>query len=208
MNQGGIVSFPRGGVFVSAAAALFCCFHAAAQTPPVITGANGATSAAFWYLGGISPNCCPSLTNKYWTIWAVTLTLNTPHPNPTVQWFTDSPTKLQIVPTGTTGAILEALGHSNPGPSFDINVWVKVNGVSSAMFPVYLNTPWVQSQTGPSSATCVSFFGLDYPNGWVGQVTNTVRDLAGNTTLVQISLLSDVSRGGGTFVRLGLGSGL
>ena len=27
-------------------------------------------------------------------------------------------------------------------------------------------------------------------------------------TLVQISLLSDVSRGGGTFVRLGLGSGL
>ena len=29
-----------------------------------------------------------------------------------------------------------------------------------------------------------------------------------STTLVQISLLSDVSRGGGTFVRLGLGSGL
>jgi len=130
-----------------AVAVLFSCFNAAAQTPPVITGADGATSAAFWYLGGVSPNCCPSLINKYWTIWAVTLALNTSNPNPTVQWFTDSPAKLEITPNGISGAILKARGHSNPGPGFDIHVWVMVDGVSSAQFPVYL-TRHSRNQTG------------------------------------------------------------
>jgi hypothetical protein len=33
-------------------------------TTPTINGPNGANSAAFWYLGGISPDCCNDLANK------------------------------------------------------------------------------------------------------------------------------------------------
>jgi hypothetical protein len=111
----------------------------------------------------------------------VTLTTNTSDPNPTITWSTDSPSKVQITPNGTTGATLTALGHSSPGTTYDINVRVTVDGIQSAAFPVYINTPWTQSHTGPSSpATCSAIFGLGYPNGWVGRVTNTVTDLAGN----------------------------
>ena len=79
------------GVLIMAGG-LFMCLCARA-TPPVITGPpNGATSAAFWYLGGITPSCCSDITNKYWTVWAVNLTLNNPAPNPTIVWSTDSPT--------------------------------------------------------------------------------------------------------------------
>lgn len=159
---------------------LLFCSCAMGQTPPAIRGPNGATSAAFWYLGDVSPNCCSGLTNKYWTIWAVTLTTNTPDPNPTIAWSTDSPTKVRITPNGQTGATLSAVGHSAPGTTYDIHVSVTVDGIQSAPFPVFINTPWTQSHTGPSpTATCASIWGLSYPNGWVGQVTNTIRDLPG-----------------------------
>lgn len=171
--------FYRNGL-LKAAATLCFCLRASAQTQPVITGANGATSAAFWYLGGVSPNCCSDITNKFWTIWAVTLTTNTSDQHPTIVWSTDSPTKVQITPNGTTGATLTAVGHSNAGTSYDINVWVTVDGIKSRAFPVYINTPWTQSHAGPTpSATCPSLFGLQYPNGWVGRVTNSLTDLAG-----------------------------
>ncbi len=158
-------------------ATVLVCGVVNAQTPPVITtGPNGATSAAFWYLGGVTPNCCGSLTDKYWTIWDVDLTTNSPNPTPFIQWFTDSPTKIQITPNGITGARLTALGHSAPGTTFDIHVWVQVDAVSSAQFPVFINTPWIHNQTVPAATTCTSLFGAGW-NGWAGRVSNFLEDL-------------------------------
>ena len=62
----------------------------------------------------------------------------------------------------------------------------------------------------------VGSFGLLFLAAFVDGISGSTAILSGITgnqtlfgsTLVQISLLSDVSRGGGTFVRLGLGSGL
>lgn len=173
-----------GNVAILTVACLLSCFNMVAQTPPAITGPGGATSAAFWYLGGVSPNCCSDITNKYWTVWAVNLTTNTSDPTPTIVWSTDSSTKVSIAPNGTTGATLTALGHSSAGTTYDINIWVTVDGVQSANFPVYINTPWTQSHTGPTaSTTCTALFGLGTPNGWVGQVTNSLTDLAGNQVI-------------------------
>lgn len=172
--------------------ALVLTFSALAQNPPVITAADPQGSqnhvgyAAFWYLGGVSPSCCADLDNKFWTQWPVYLTTNTQDPNPVIQWFTDDQTRLQIVPNGAAGATLISLGHSAPGVNFDIHIWVTVDGVQSAQFPVYINTPWQQSQTDPSPfdangnmLTCAGNIDARYPNGWVGRVANQVTDLTG-----------------------------
>lgn len=142
--------------------------------------------AAFRYLGGVTPGCCDDLVNKYWTEWTVYLTTNTQDQNPIIQWFTDDPTRLQIVATGTAGAQLFSLGHSAPGTNFDIHIWVTVDGVQSAQFPVFINAPWQQSQTDPSPfdsngnmLTCAGNINAQFPNGWVGQTTNQITDLTG-----------------------------
>ncbi len=154
---------------------------ASGQSTPVITGPNGASSAAFWYLGGVTPNCCADLTYKYWTVWQINLAANTPNPSPVVQWFTDSPSKLLITQAGPTGALLQSVGPSSPGNTFDIRVWAAVDGVQSNLFPVFINRPWVQSQVGPSNpGTCAATISANYPNGWVGRVQNSLTDLTGN----------------------------
>lgn len=155
-----------------------------AQTAPVITGPNGATSAAFWYLGGVTPSCCPELTNKYWTVWQINLAANTQNPSPVVQWSTDSPSKVVITQAGSTGAQLQSIGNSSPGTTFDIHVWATVDGMQSNIFPVFINRPWVQTQTTPSGyGSCASTIDANYPNGWVGRVQNSLTDLTGNALL-------------------------
>ncbi len=102
-------------------------------------------------------------------------------------WHTDSPAKVQIQPQALSGARLTAIGHSAQGSTYDINIWVTVDGVSSANFPVFINTPWTQSRTGPSpTTTCAALFGLGVPNGWVGRVTNRVQDLTGSHDIIPI----------------------
>ena len=160
-------------------------FSAFAQTPPVITGPGGSSSAAFWYFHNISPSCCSDLVAKYYTQWTVYLTTNTSDPNPTIVWSTDSPTKVQITPTGTTGAQLTALDHSAAGTSYDINISVSVDGVSSANFPVFIDTAWAQTHSAPSSVGCPAVFGAGW-NGWAGKVANQVGELTGTFNLTPI----------------------
>lgn len=76
-------------------------------------------------------------------------------------------------------ARLTALGHSAPGMTFDIDVWVQVDGISSAQFPVFINTPWTHIQTMPiPTSSCSTLFpGEGVPNGWVGRVDNSIQDL-------------------------------
>lgn len=149
-----------------------------AQTPPVITGPSGESSVAFWYLGGVTPSCCADITNKYWTIWSVNLTTNTSDPTPTITWGTDSPSKIQITANGTSGATLSSLGPSGAGTGFDINIWVTVDGVQSANFPVLISTPWTHSTASPTSVTCASILGTGYV-GYVGQFANSATDVDG-----------------------------
>jgi hypothetical protein len=157
------------------------------QTAPVITSTNGQQTtnyAAFWYLGGITPGCCSDTPNGFYTQWPVYLTTNTQDPNPSIQWSTDSPARLQIVPNGTSGATLISLGHSNPGNSFDIFVFVTVDGLTSSPFPVYINTPWIQMASAPSPGAC---FFAGATNGWTATITETITDLTG-TQLIPIDV--------------------
>jgi len=155
-------------------------FSAAAQTPPVITGPSGSSSAAFWYLGGVTPGCCSDLTNWYWTEWPVYLTTNTSDPSPTIVWSTDSPTRVQINASGSSGATLVALGHSAPGAGFDIHIQVTVDGVASAQFPVYIDTAYTQSGTAPSPSSCPF---TDFPNGWYATVAYGATGINGATLI-------------------------
>ena len=84
------------------------------------------------------------------------------------------------------GAQLFSLGHSAPETNFDIHIWVRVDGVQSAQFPVFINAPWQQSQTDPSPfdsngnmLTCAGNINAQFPNGWVGQTANQITDLTG-----------------------------
>jgi hypothetical protein len=171
-------------IFGLCAIASLCFLPAAAQTSPVITGPSGASSAAFWYLGGVTPGCCSDLTNWYWTQWPVYLTTNTGDPSPTIVWSTDSPTKVSIAANGTTGATLTALGHSAPGAGFDIHIQVTVDGVASAQFPVYIDTAYTQSGTSPSPTTC-NYVGAT--NGWQASVAYGVTGING-VTLVPLDV--------------------
>jgi hypothetical protein len=158
-------------------------FNAAiAQTLPTISGPNGAPSAAFWWLGGVTPDCCGGMPSKYYTVWDIFLTTNTANPNPTVQWSTNSPTKVSITPQGTTGARLTALAPSSHGTTYDIQVFATVDGVQSAAFPVFINTPYEQGQTLPAPfSSCAALFPFDgVPNGWVARRDNSVYDLTGS----------------------------
>jgi hypothetical protein len=153
---------------------------ATAQTQPVITGPTGGSSVAFWYLGGIYPGCCSDITNEYWTGWTVNLAANTPDPNPAVYWSTNSPTKIQIVPNGSTGASLIALGHSAPGGGYDITITATVDGVSSAPFPVLISTIWKVTQSAPNPFAC-NFVGA--LNGYQATLTNSATDINGVTII-------------------------
>ena len=82
-----------------AIAAAFCCLPVANATPPLIVGPNNSTSAAFWYLGGFIQSCCVDIPNLYYAQWPLYLYTNTTDPNPTIQWSTDSPSKVEITPT-------------------------------------------------------------------------------------------------------------
>ncbi|HLH41900.1 MAG TPA: hypothetical protein VKV74_02850 [Bryobacteraceae bacterium] len=146
---------------------------ALAQGVPVVTGPNGAAAVAFWYLGGITPGCCNDGA-YYYTQSVLYLQPNTTDPNPSVQWITDSPSKVQITPQGGNLVLLTALGHSSPGTNYDIHVTAVVDGVSSAPFPVYINTPWVQSGGSPSSVGC---FYYPETQGWQVTVNYTVTNL-------------------------------
>jgi hypothetical protein len=158
------------------------------QTAPVITSSNGQQTtnyAAFWYLGGITPGCCNDTPNGFYTQWPVYLTTNTQDPNPSIQWSTDSPSLLQIVPNGTSGATLISLGHSSPvSKTFDINVFVTVDGLTSSPFPVYINTPWTQSASAPNPSAC-NYVGAT--NGYLAAFIQTITDLTG-TQLIPIDM--------------------
>ncbi len=118
---------------------------------------------------------------EYWTEWPVYLTLNTSDPNPTIVWSTDSPDKIAFSPTGTTGANLISLAPSAPYEGFDIHIWVTVDGVASNQFPVLVNAPQNESNSGPYEATdncaILTFGYLQY--GYVGSVTYSVFDING-----------------------------
>jgi hypothetical protein len=116
------------------------------------------------------------MPNKYFTVWAVNLATNTGDPSPTIVWFTDSPSLVSITPNGTLGALLTATGHSRPGGGYDINVWVTVDGVRSADFPVFINTPWTLSAAPPVPSRCIF---ANTPNGWQASVQYTATDLTG-----------------------------
>ena len=77
---------------------------------PVITGPSGSTSVSFWYLGGAA-TCCIDTTpaNTFPTTMSVSLAVNTSNPTPTVVRNTDSPSRIQIAASGTTGATLTSL---------------------------------------------------------------------------------------------------
>ena len=138
------------------------------------TGPNKPPSVAFWYLNG-----APSI-DGYYVTWPICLNTFTSDPSPAITWTSDSQTKVRISPNGTTGATLAATGHSGVGTAYDIHITVTVDGVSSSKVPVFINTPWAQSHTGPSPTyTCTQLFGLGFPNGWAGLVTNTVTSLTG-----------------------------
>jgi hypothetical protein len=145
----------------------------------VIQGPNQSSSVAFWYLGG-----APSI-DGYFVQSSLSLITNSNDTSPTIGWTTDSPAKVSISPNGSSGATLTSTGHSGAGTTYDIHITVSVDGVSSTSFPVFINTPWTQSHTGPSATTCTALFGSGW-TGWAGQVTNTVTDLTG-TQLVPIT---------------------
>ena len=79
--------------------------------------------------------------------------------------------------------------------------FVDEHGGLLGVLNVELQAPLVRKADG-SLAFPRDQHGPEIPLDWEGMKAIL------KTTLVQISLLSDVSRGGGTFVRLGLGSGL
>ena len=150
------------------------------QGVPVITGPNGESSVAFWYLGGVTPGCCSDLTNWYWTQWSIKLIPNTSDPNPTISWSTDSPSKVSITANGTTGATLTALGRSAPGAGYDIHIRVTVDGLISDPFPVFIDTPYTQSGTSPSPFAC-NYVGAT--NGYQASVSYSVTGVNGATLI-------------------------
>lgn len=66
------------------------------------------------------------------------------------------------------------MGHSNPGATYDINLWVTVDGVRSANFRVFLNTPWTQSGSAPSPSGCND---VGATSGWQVTITYQETDL-------------------------------
>ena len=62
-----------------------------------ISGPNGSSSIAMWFLGPGVISCCPGLTDLYWAQSTATITNNSGDPNPTVQWFTDTPGSVQFL---------------------------------------------------------------------------------------------------------------
>jgi hypothetical protein len=152
---------------------------------PTLTGPGGSSSVAFWYLGG-APACCDGLTYKYWVSSTAYLTLNTQNRNPTISWYTDSPSRLSIPNPISGSATLIALGASDFQAGYDIHVWVTVDGLSSNQLPVFINTPSTMTTSGPSqfcNALGCDCLARGYPVngiGYVALITHGVADRIGN----------------------------
>jgi len=87
-------------------------------------------------------------------------------------------------------AVLTALAPSVSKTTFDINVWATVDGVSTAMLPIWIDTP--VSITASAPVNQAGGCGLrGFPPTWTGyvtSVTNSIIDLSGIITLTKIDL--------------------
>jgi len=161
-----------------AAGAVLCVSRAMAQ-PVISNAANGSSSAAFWYLNGL-PSCCSDSPNGaiYYTQWQLNVYIP-PGGSGTPVWSTDSPLLVSIAPAANgLSAILTAQGPSNTiaqgQATYNIHIYVTENGVQSAPFPVYINTPFSFAITS-SGQYCNSNGDCDCKaaglNGYTGYIT-------------------------------------
>ena len=177
---------------------LIGALHAAAQTVPVITNAaDGSSSAAFWYLGG------GSSVDGYLVQWRVNLTApaGDTNPTPTITWSSDRTDLISIAPASDgLSAVLTALRSSDttrpgsfPTPSsYNIHITAVYDGVSSAGFPVYLNTPFAMTTSASQYCSggvcsCDAFFPREGDHGYITLNVSSVQDILGET-LVPIRL--------------------
>lgn len=108
---------------------------------------------------------------------------NNGNPTPSIQWTTDSPTRLSISPSvDNRSATLTALGPSGFQAGYDIHVTVTYDGTPSSPFPVLVNTPFTMTtSTDVAAYTCQQ---LGFPSNWVGYgnvVSHGIADLIGLT---------------------------
>jgi hypothetical protein len=130
------------------------------------------------------------MANQYWA--QTTLTIVPPNdgnPTPSIQWYTDSPGRLSISPSGNgLSAVLTALGPSVYQAGYDIHVTVEYDGYPSNPFPVFIDTPYTMTTSADiGHFTCQQ---LGAPANWVGyanDVSHGIADLLG-TTLIPINV--------------------
>ena len=164
------------GVFVIAPADL------SAQQPTVY-GPGNSSSVAFWYLGNGILSCCNGLTNRYYAQSVLTMVpQNNGNPSPSIQWSTDSPSRLSISPSADKrSAILTAQGASGYQAGYDIHVTVTSDGISSSPFPVFINTPFTMSTSAGVTYTCQQ---LGHPANYIGYgnvLRHSIADITGYT---------------------------
>ncbi len=108
---------------------------------------------------------------------------NNGNPTPSIQWSTDSPSRLNISPAPDgLSATLTATGASGFQAGYDIHVTVTYDGTPSSPFPVFLNTPFTMVHGGPYNFSTCTAAGYTEP-GFVEAAGVSVADLIGQTLL-------------------------
>jgi hypothetical protein len=131
------------------------------------------------------------MTHRYYAQTVLTMVPpNQGNPSPSIQWSSDSPSRLAIAPSGDgRSATLTALGPSGFQAGYDIHVTVTYDGTPSSPFPVFINTPFTMTtSTDVASYTCQQINGPppQGSTGWEGYgnvVAHGIADLVGQTLI-------------------------
>jgi len=139
-----------------------------------VTGASGnPTSWGFWYLGG-----APSI-DGYYTQVGLTGNTNWGTGTRPITWTTiQGASKINTNPTTGPNVTVTALAPSAYGGyNPDIQVQISTDGLPSAPFPLFINTPYTMLTGAGTYGTCTDI-GMAEP-GYHNSVQHGLADLAG-----------------------------